>query len=435
MANTFNKELAKKVRNAQEDIKTDFCKYCEEKTCDGCFVGNMTEVYTLRAEIVLEQSEIDRINSMILMTGDEIYKKYGLNKDETVIHTATFADGSKLYIKLVVCDSDATPYVESVLFDKNDCLLACSDPENVNDGVRFDGDWELESAGIRYVATVKAKESCILNAEIILEQDELDFINQLLSMTGDEIYGKYGLKRDETIVYTAVFPDGMQADVKLVICDGENKPYTEAVLFDKNGFQKAYTDPEDEYTGDWELEYDDVNYVVTVTAKEPVGYRSDSIFGDGYRDAVDVMAHEIFELQNADILDTLADGILKDMDIAEHLKHLSYDISSPKSVYFADILEEEDESVAEEKEKNFVREILDAVREKTGKNIKYVLWLSDSVDDVVAEYELNDAITEFDEYSTADSVVLSDIGKGGKLFGYEEMPAVIRTVNRKMETV
>ncbi|PWM20662.1 MAG: hypothetical protein DBX97_03435 [Collinsella tanakaei] len=273
----------------------------------------------------------------------------------------------------------------------------------------------------------------ILKAEITLDQEELDFINALLSMTGDEIYERYGLKRDETIVNTAVFPDGMQADIKLVICDEE--PYTEAVLFDKNGFQKAYTDPEDEYTGDWELEYDDVNYVVTVKVKEPVGYRSDDLFGDGYRDAVDVMAHEIFELQNADILDTLADGILKDTDIEEDLKHLSYDIGSPRAVYFADILEEEDTDTAEGKAKAFVREILDAVREKTGKDIKYVLWLSDSVDDVIAEYELNESITEFDEYSTADSVVLSDIGKGGKLFGYEKLPTEIRIVDRQMKTI
>lgn len=318
MANTFNKELAKKVRNVQGDIKTEFCKYCEEKVCDGCFVDDMTDVYTLRAEITLDQKE-------------------------------------------------------------------------------------------------------------------LDFINELLSMAGDEIYEKYGLKRDETIVHTVVFSDGMQADIKLVICNED--PYTEAVLFDKNGFQKAYTDPKYEYTGDWELEYDDVNYVVTVKVKEPVGYRSDDIFGDGYRDAVDVMAHEIFKLQNADILDTLADGVLKDMDIAENLKHLSYDIGAPRAVYFADILEEKDMDIAEEKAKAFVREILDAVREKTGKDIKYVLWLSDSVDDIVTEYELNEAITEFDEYSTADSVVLSDIGKGGKLFGYEKLPAEIRIVDRQMKTI
>lgn len=241
MANTFNREIAKKVRTAQEDIKTEFCKYCEEKVCDGCFVDDMTDVYTLRAEITLDQ-------------------------------------------------------------------------------------------------------------------EELDFINALLSMTGDEIYEKHGLKRDETIVHTVVFSDGMQADIKLVICDEE--PYTEAVLFDKNGFQKAYTDPGDEYTGDWELEYDDVNYVVTVKVKEQVGYRSDDIFGDGYRDAVDVMTHEIFELWNADILDTLADSILKDTDIVEDVIHLSDDLQFSKTSYFADIFEEKDKSVAEEKKRLLSEESL-----------------------------------------------------------------------------
>lgn len=70
MANAFNKELAVKVRNVQENLKTDVCKCCEEKACDGCFVGDMTEVYTLRAEIVLEQKELDFINQLLSMTGD-----------------------------------------------------------------------------------------------------------------------------------------------------------------------------------------------------------------------------------------------------------------------------------------------------------------------------------------------------------------------------
>lgn len=70
MANAFNKELAVKVRNVQEDLKTDVCKCCEEKTCNGCFVGDMTEAYTLRAEIILEQKELNFINQLLSMTGD-----------------------------------------------------------------------------------------------------------------------------------------------------------------------------------------------------------------------------------------------------------------------------------------------------------------------------------------------------------------------------
>lgn len=86
MTKTFNKELAMKVRSVQEELKTDVCKCCEEKACNGCFVGDMTEAYTLRTEIVLEQEKLNFINQLLSMTGDEIYDKYGLKRDETIVY-------------------------------------------------------------------------------------------------------------------------------------------------------------------------------------------------------------------------------------------------------------------------------------------------------------------------------------------------------------
>lgn len=50
---------------------------------------------------------------------------------------------------------------------------------------------------------------------------ERNLINDLLNLTGDEIYQKYGYKRNETIVHTAKFPNGIEADIKLVICEEE----------------------------------------------------------------------------------------------------------------------------------------------------------------------------------------------------------------------
>lgn len=44
----------------------------------------------------------------------------------------------------------------------------------------------------------------------------MNLINDLLNLTGDEIYQKYGYKRDETITHTAKFPNGIEADIKLV---------------------------------------------------------------------------------------------------------------------------------------------------------------------------------------------------------------------------
>lgn len=159
MTKTFNKELAMKVRSVQEELKTDVCKCCEEKTCSGCFIGGMTEAYTLRAEIALDQEELDYINGMMSMTGYEIYKKYGFDKGEIVAKTVIFADNFKATIKLISYSTSEPPYLASLLFDKDGALVVLSASEDVNDGVRFDGDWEFEYAGIRYIVTVKAKES------------------------------------------------------------------------------------------------------------------------------------------------------------------------------------------------------------------------------------------------------------------------------------
>lgn len=39
------------------------------------------------------------------------------------------------------------------------------------------------------------------------------------------------------------------------------------------------------------------------------GYRTEQLYGEGYRDAAEIMAHEVFELGNTDILDTLSETI------------------------------------------------------------------------------------------------------------------------------
>ena len=45
---------------------------------------------------------------------------------------------------------------------------------------------------------------------IKIPSKEMELINDLLNLTGDEIYQKYGYKRDETITHTAKFPNGIE---------------------------------------------------------------------------------------------------------------------------------------------------------------------------------------------------------------------------------
>lgn len=96
---------------------------------------------------------------------------------------------------------------------------------------------------------------------------EMQLINNLLNMTGDEIYQKYGYKRDEKITHTAKFPNGIEADIKLVICE-EGTPYTEGVLF-HDGCELICTEPNYTYDGEWNFEYDGAEYTVLVEKVEP----------------------------------------------------------------------------------------------------------------------------------------------------------------------
>lgn len=100
-----------------------------------------------------------------------------------------------------------------------------------------------------------------------ISKQRFDKINKLLSMTGNEIYDKYGMKRDETITHTAEFDDGCFMDIKLVICDGEEKPYTEAVLYNSDGKEVDVSGPWDDYDGLWSIGHGDWSYEVEVVSR------------------------------------------------------------------------------------------------------------------------------------------------------------------------
>lgn len=153
-----------------------------------------------------------------------------------------------------------------------------------------------------------------------------------------------------------------------------------------------------------------------------IGYRTEHMYGEGYRDAAEVMNHEVFNLQNTDILNTLSSTILKHTVYEEKLKHLS-DVIEEKveddeiNALCDDIFGDEAIGIA------YFKEIINEINSITGRQIKYVLWLCDSIDDVKKEYETlpNDQFTSFDLYEKSD-IILSDLGKGGKLYGYEHNP-------------
>ena len=103
---------------------------------------------------------------------------------------------------------------------------------------------------------------------IKVDEKEREFIHKVLSEnphSEDEML----MDENETFTKTADFGDGYEMDIK--ICGVEflgpnecNMPYTEAVLF-RNGAEVAYTDPDECFFGEWELEDGDRKFEVEVT--------------------------------------------------------------------------------------------------------------------------------------------------------------------------
>lgn len=68
------------------------------------------------------------------------------------------------------------------------------------------------------------------------------------------------LDEDETIIYTAKFPGGIEMDIKCCgVQNEEDGAWTEAVLF-KNGCEVAVSGVEEEFLGEWSLKFDGVVY-------------------------------------------------------------------------------------------------------------------------------------------------------------------------------
>lgn len=76
------------------------------------------------------------------------------------------------------------------------------------------------------------------------------------------------MSEDETFTKTAKFRNGYEMDIKCCGAD-DDVAWCEAVLFDENGSQVAYTDPSDDFFDEWELEDNGITYIVRV--KKEIG--------------------------------------------------------------------------------------------------------------------------------------------------------------------
>ncbi len=105
------------------------------------------------------------------------------------------------------------------------------------------------------------KELCISKERA----DEYRYLLHTEPTNADECFGE-----DLKFSNTVQFEDGIEMDIELcgVQFDSNNEsnlPWTQAVLF-RGGVELGYTEPSDEYEGEWTIEYDDNTYTVIVVA-------------------------------------------------------------------------------------------------------------------------------------------------------------------------
>ena len=104
--------------------------------------------------------------------------------------------------------------------------------------------------------------------DLVIDYDRASAIQKLVNITGKEAYEKFGWKEDEFLSETVTFPNGAEADIRLIIPDEESYTWTEALLFLKkaDGTTRIVCgEPSDEFFGEWWLEDGDGNkYIVNV---------------------------------------------------------------------------------------------------------------------------------------------------------------------------
>ena len=150
-------------------------------------------------------------------------------------------------------------------------------------------------------------------------------------------------------------------------------------------------------------------------------YRTKLAYTKGYKDAAIVMAYETFDMANTSILHTLRKTILKDNKFTELLKTMD-DLIHQNNGYHALVYMNSNYKPITGVE--FFKEILEEINHITGKNIKYVLWLCDTKEDIRNMYGESFTDDKIDTYQESD-IIFADLSSVGKLYGYEICPKPI----------
>lgn len=150
-----------------------------------------------------------------------------------------------------------------------------------------------------------------------------------------------------------------------------------------------------------------------MTTPSNLGFRTESFSSSGARDAVHVIAYETFVLGNSDILEYLLENYLT----TEHLRR-----ECIRAIHHLDSFAKQ-QYRATNRQTSIIHSFLHEVSDKTGIEIRYVLWLTTKEAATDPEWygKYMASENDFDVYETSP-VVLADLDRDGQLYGYNKCP-------------
>ncbi len=139
-------------------------------------------------------------------------------------------------------------------------------------------------------------------------------------------------------------------------------------------------------------------------------YRTETYSGSLERRFAYVLRFELFVLGNSHIFDELMqNGLVRSQELVNQMKSMARELEENGYV----------DDMSEPDHLEFLERVRLDISAQVGRDIQYALWLTDKA--CVQEF-YGGRDGDIESYGTSD-VILSNLGRGGILFGYEFEPS------------
>ena len=139
-------------------------------------------------------------------------------------------------------------------------------------------------------------------------------------------------------------------------------------------------------------------------------YRTETYSGSLERRFAYVLRFELFVLGNSHIFDELMqNGLVRSQELVNQMKSMASELEENGYV----------DDMSEPDHLEFLERVRLDISAQVGRDIQYALWLTDKA--CVQEF-YGGRDGDIESYGTSD-VILSNLGRGGILFGYEFEPS------------